>query len=170
MIQKLFTQTKVKRDPKTKELLFLLHRGMGPEIGGYSQSKDPYAEHSSWTPRKDIAKQFTTVFDSLEEGQEPGELISAWIPESKISYYVPFATSKEKKDISNYREHEVIVKDLEAQGYTRNPHSGLMEPPGTLDKELEDQASRHFHEDTEEEKDKNIDVEDLTALNFMYNS
>ena len=110
MIQKLFTQTKVKRDPKTKELLFLLHRGMGPEIGGYSQSKDPYAEHSSWTPRKDIAKQFTTVFDSLEEGQEPGELISAWIPESKISYYVPFATSKEKKDISNYREHEVIVK------------------------------------------------------------
>lgn len=129
---KLHSRTKVRKNPKTGEREFLLHRGtlsheyndvMG-ENGQYS-----YNQRSSWTPDYGRAENFTDPAwhtQSLnewnpDEGPEtgPGKVISSWIPESKISHvplmYGDSSVRSQGKGMNPYREElEVIVE----------PHTG----------------------------------------------
>jgi hypothetical protein len=126
---KLASKTKTRRHPHTGEREFFLHRGvLGHEHDYVTDSSGyKYNERSSWTPDYNKAKSFTTTSGhSFNEDEErdpeesrPGKVISAWIPESKITHipamYGNVDNSRPGKNGYN-DEHEIIVE----------PHGGLM--------------------------------------------
>lgn len=88
-LNKLSAKTHVRKDPKTGERLFLMHRGMGnEEFNG--ANKDGMTSHeegtrTSWTPKSHVADSFAPNAGSSEQGQNT---VSAWIPESAIIHSV----------------------------------------------------------------------------------
>jgi hypothetical protein len=130
---KLASYTKTRKNPSTGEREFLLHRGVLGHEHDYVTEGDNYsynAQRSSWTPRYDKARSFTTTsghssnenMEYPEEESRPGQVISAWIPESKIvhtPYMYGGVSSPHSRGENDYRkEHEIIVA----------PHKGKMVP------------------------------------------
>jgi GNAT superfamily N-acetyltransferase len=99
-VTELAAATKTRKNPKTKETEFLLHRGHhknDPELS------DPQLR-TSWTPKHDVAQAFAG-----KEGKH-GRVTSAWIPESRI-VTIPkhHVTGSEHHRNRLEHEHEVVV-------------------------------------------------------------
>jgi GNAT superfamily N-acetyltransferase len=97
-LNKLAAKTHVRKDPKTGERLFLMHRGMGrEEYKGAHDHKNGYTkyeigERTSWTPKYDVPYDFATA---------GGGVVSAWIPESSIIHSLNQFNSPTQEGIEN---------------------------------------------------------------------
>lgn len=112
----LHAKTAVRKNPKTGEREFLLHRGIDSKERNRSvdiPSKAVfYDKHSSWTPLTHVASEFHTL-RSKANNPNKGGVISAWIPESKIAtipkYWGDYESDKGKGPNKWKDEHEVII-------------------------------------------------------------
>ncbi len=152
-LNKLHSVTKVRKNPKTGEREFLLHRGTLSGEHEYvmgDKNKYKYLDRSSWTPDYKQAKSFTnpshhSFNENIEMGEEhqPGHVISSWIPESKISH-IPFMYGAVHRDVGNISpvkatdiaSHQISGKfvDPNANNYRNefeiivDPHTGTHVP------------------------------------------
>jgi 2'-5' RNA ligase len=105
---KLTGQTNHRKNSKTGENEFLLHRAHHPsEVFGESHK----SRSSSWTPRKWVAEEEAKV----HQKEHPSKITSAWFPESDIKHYT-FQTpgafqSEDGKPYPEFGfEKEVVIK------------------------------------------------------------
>jgi hypothetical protein len=90
-LHKLHASTEVRRNPKTNEREFLLHRGFGATQ--LHTLKTP-GKYDSTAPRNDKAKSkraipYTSWSVDPNETHTSDHMVSAWIPESKIAFHIP---------------------------------------------------------------------------------
>ena len=112
----LHAKTAVRKNPKTGETEFLLHRGIDNKERSRAvdiPSKAVfYDKHSSWTPLTHVASEFH-VLRSKTNNPNKGGVISAWIPESKIAtvpkYWGDYESDTGKGPNKWKDEHEVII-------------------------------------------------------------
>lgn len=130
---RLTSRTRVRKNPATNEREFLLHRGVLGHEHDYVTEGDNYRyshQRSSWTPDWEKANRFTKIMghdfnenmERTKEESRPGQVISAWIPESKIAH-VPYMyggiSGPHSRGENDYKkEHEIIVE----------PHEGRIVP------------------------------------------
>lgn len=123
-MHKLHSKTSVRKNPKTGEREFLLHRGMGHHevMGAYDKMR------TSWTPNYKVARMFAEDHNAGYESEvragikgsetKKAKIVSAWIPERHIHHILP-AIGEEgigegyEPSHALSSEHEVIV----------NPHN-----------------------------------------------
>lgn len=101
-LQKLHNKTEARRNPQTGEREFLLHRAHSTERDRAGSFPFNY-DHSSWTYDRGIARDMSKDWHQ-DSDVVRDNLISAWIPDSKISYMVDMARPN-----INSNEGEVIV-------------------------------------------------------------
>lgn len=113
-LQKLMGKTQVRRNPKSGEREFLLHRGHSIDEDRSTDSNyyKPYAGITSWSTDPAIANSFVSRGQEIFE--RPSKMTSAWIPESKIGLYIPQLGThygNEKGPLTSIfqREQEVLV-------------------------------------------------------------
>ncbi len=122
-LQKLHGLTQMRRNSKTLEREFLLHRGMSQEelkeglIGKGFRSKEP----TSWTPSRTQAIRFAK--DALYDGDfSPGHVVSAWISEKHIAHMPgEVRVGAKLPGVKLPREHEVIVRPHESEVHQAVP-------------------------------------------------
>lgn len=130
---RLTSRTRVRKNPATNEREFLLHRGVLGHEHDYVTEGDNYRyshQRSSWTPDWEKANRFTKIMghdfnenmERTKEESRPGQVISAWIPESKIAHapymYGGISGPHSRGENDYKREHEIIVE----------PHEGRIVP------------------------------------------
>lgn len=101
-IAKLFGATSHRRNPKTGELEFLLHRGASNEELENHLNNTAGEQRTSWTPDVRVAKNFATHYK--------GKVLSAWIPEKHI-HNLPYMEGHDRNPnfICMREELEVVV-------------------------------------------------------------
>ncbi len=127
-LHRLHGLTQVRRSTTSGQREFLLHRGIGPDEvslvhdGHYHGDTDA----SSWTPSSERAQRFVAP---------GGKLISAWVPESSVSTYLPILGSMhrgQKGPLESREEHEVVVKpgkfQLHVPGLSKAEQPSLAPP------------------------------------------
>lgn len=114
---KLSNKTDSRKNPKTGEREFLLHRQLSENeynkfVNNYIYLNDK--SHSSWTPAEKILQVGIHPKSQFEPDsyKKYNHIISAWIPESEIKTFLPQygGLINKKPDWSTKREQEVIVK------------------------------------------------------------
>jgi 8-oxo-dGTP pyrophosphatase MutT (NUDIX family) len=93
-LHRLHGMTKVRRNPKSGEREFLMHRGMGLKEYGRNIKNNSYQNNgrTSWSPKLSVGEKFAQYYDEYApdqdiENAEPtarARVVSAWIPESHI--------------------------------------------------------------------------------------
>lgn len=112
-LNKLGKQTKVRKNPKTGEREFLLHRAasIAEASSVINNDKISHKNRSSWTPDYDAAEHLSSPDVQREFGQKGRtSILSAWIPESKI-VHVPYIYGGSE---SLKSEYEIIVDPHES--------------------------------------------------------
>lgn len=127
LLHKLHGKTEARRNPKTNEREFLLHRVWtihpNEDFKGYSPSHD----HTAWTYNLDTAKSFDNQWHTSSFPQETDvkhNIMSAWVPESAI-HFAPDMSSKRP-----YGEHEVTVHNPDKLYHIDKPSSNNIQVAG----------------------------------------
>ena len=136
-LHRLHGKTPARRNPRTGEREFLLHRGVSAEeaAGSIKDNEVQHRDRSSWTIRPQIAVDFARdpyFSNSMERPEEPDEalnpggIISAWIPESKI-VHVPrqYGNVRGIGENDYALEHEIIVDPHQSQLHKFHPHDQI---------------------------------------------
>ncbi len=90
-LHKLHASTEVRRNPKTNEREFLLHRGFSNSQLNTLRTPGKF---DSTKPRTDKTKKqraipYTSWSVDPDQTHTADHMVSAWVPESKIAFYVP---------------------------------------------------------------------------------
>jgi hypothetical protein len=125
-LQKLHAHTETRRNPTSGEREFLLHRGMREEEHGahVSGSAISYPGINSWSAKHSVAENFGRESDwPTKDGYKPeNQLVSAWIPESKI-HHVPKMVGQLGGDFKRLGRGE----------FQRDSEWEVLTKPGTFD-------------------------------------
>jgi len=109
-MDRLHKKTAVRKDPKTGERMFLLHRGMG----NAEHENNSQGAKTSWTPYHHVADNFRKDAQ-MGEDEDTRELTtahtkSAWIPESQI-HHIATAIGGQDRTFGGSSGPEAVVRD-----------------------------------------------------------
>lgn len=145
-LHKLHANTEVRRNPKTSEREFLLHRCFGDSQ--LATLKTP-GKYNSTAPRVDKSPKrrainYTSWSADPNSTYQGRHVVSAWVPESHISFYIPQYNNmpgvNERAKFLSGKEKEVIVQpgefDIFHQGGENDWKLGLDQKLKGLHKSL----------------------------------
>ena len=138
-MHRLHGMVQTRRNPGTGEREFLLHRGASKEEAGNSivGNQAKYSERSSWTADPLTAQEFGAhpywsnpdAEGEADEPLQPGGVITAWIPESKVAHiprhYGDIRNERRLGENNYSKEHEVIVEPHQFEVHSFLPHEQI---------------------------------------------
>jgi hypothetical protein len=152
-LHKLHSSTEVRRNPSTSEREFLLHRGFSNSQVHTLKTPGTYDSTSPRTdkPAKKRALPYSSWSVDPEQAHTYDHMVSAFVPESKIAFYIPQynkmpGVNRDTNELME-DEKEAIVSpgkfDIFHQGSGENWLQGLKEKLGQLHKSLGNASFLH---------------------------
>lgn len=122
---KLVSRTQSRKNPSSGEREFLLHRQMSEKelSSSIKNGKMNYSSKTSWTPSKEKLMQ-TAGGIYGEPHADYNHLVSAWVPESAISTYIPQLGRHASADLGSNKEQRLGPSQyMDEQEVILHPHS-----------------------------------------------
>src|ERR1039457_72088 len=151
-LHKLHANTEVRRNPKTNEREFLLHRGFGStQVQNLNDNKFDSTKPRLDKPKNKRTIPYTSWSVDPKETHTSDHMVSAFVPESKIAFYIPqynrMPGLNETANQLGQDEKEVIVEpgqyDIFHQDRGRDWLSGLKSKIEGLHKSLGNASFLH---------------------------